>query len=532
MHFVAQNTRTSAAASPKMRSPSVRGGNTSCVAKENLAVWCDSFSRVTPLLSKPSSFISAMFHPTDLETELLGHTNRIAKISAALPFSAFFAWLFTLLFSVLLPLSYVMFPEPAIRSTKTDDADEKVPQLFPSIDEASIDHEPAAPRSAPAVSGSTTHPQPCSTGLTTRLLPFKNAKGEIEWALTDDLPLGSEFKSPDALKAPQKRENSILSPVTSNSSNNDSIISSEKPSITHQIDTPSSTASDYDKAKDDNGDGESPGESEEAGETGQPHQCPHCDSSFKMRGYLTRHLKKHSIKKAYRCPFHESSIYVDENDVTHKCHPTGGFSRRDTYKTHLKTRHFKYPEGLSSKERSMSPGNCSMCGEWFETGEIWCEIHIEGAECRYLPQGFKGKSRIKNRLKKRMNRLMKEQRKRGNNPCPMPIEQQSPIMNTPNSMTPGLLSAYDYNTSPTNSATSSVGPNTVPLSHDVSFRSGHGLIMPIQLGKEPLHNPPPVEDDYDDEFCLDTDQLSSSVNFRQEIIHPVSRQASYLNSYF
>lgn len=465
-----------------------------------------------------------MFHATEPESEFLNHTNRVAKLAAALPFSAFFCWLFSRILSVLLPVSYVIIPQP--QAAKKESTENPVPQLFPSIDEAAIDHEPSAPGS--------TRPQPCSTGLTTRLLPFKNAKGEIEWALTDDLPLGSEldaFKSPEALKATaQKRETPILSPVTSNSSNNDSIISSEKPSITHQMDTPSSTASDSDKAKD--GDGESPAYSEEAGETGQPHQCPHCDSSFKMRGYLTRHLKKHSLEKAYRCPFHESSIYVDENDVTHKCHPTGGFSRRDTYKTHLKTRHFKYPEGLSSKERPMSPGNCSMCGEWFETGEIWCEIHIEGAECRYLPQGFKGKSRIKNRLKKRMNRLMKEQRKRTNKHGPLPVELQSPIMSTPNSMTPGLLSGYDYNTSPTNSATSSVGPPNIPLNHDGSFRSNHMLIMPIQLDKEPLHNPVPVDDDYDDDFCLDTDQLSSSVKFRQDIMQPVNRQAPYINGYF
>ena len=61
-------------------------------------------------------------------------------------------------------------------------------------------------------------------------------------------------------------------------------------------------------------------------------KCPSCDAEFRVRGYLTRHMKKHSTKKAYTCPFHDKSIYVDENNITHKCHSSGGFSRRDTYK--------------------------------------------------------------------------------------------------------------------------------------------------------------------------------------------------------
>lgn len=474
-----------------------------------------------------------MFEPQARKPELSGLMDRLPKFSAHLPFPAFLTWCFALLLSILLPLRYVFLLEPETRDTNTDFAEESVPPLFPSMDDASIDHESSICGSTLSVSTSSTHPQPCSTGLTTRLLPFKNSKGEIEWALTDDLPLAPELdalKSSGAPKGAVPKQDPILSPITSNSSNNDSIASSEKASVTHQMDTPSSNASDYDKAKDENG--ESPLEGEEAGGHGHPHQCPHCESSFKMRGYLTRHLKKHSIEKAYRCPFHESSIYVDENDVTHKCHPTGGFSRRDTYKTHLKTRHFKYPEGLSSKERPMSPGNCSMCGEWFETGEIWCEIHIEGAECKYLPHGFKGKSRIKNRLKKRMNRLMKEQRKRTNKHCVVPVEQKSPIMNTPNSMTPALLSSGDYNTSPTNSATSSVGPHTGPLNQEGSFTSDPRLHMPIQLENNSLQHRYRIDEDYDDEFCLDTDQLSSSVKFRQDAICPVNEQASYLNNYF
>ncbi|GME74091.1 unnamed protein product [[Candida] boidinii] len=43
------------------------------------------------------------------------------------------------------------------------------------------------------------------------------------------------------------------------------------------------------------------------------HQCPYCDSKFRMRGYLTRHIKKHNSEKAYRCPYYN-------HDSTQKCH--------------------------------------------------------------------------------------------------------------------------------------------------------------------------------------------------------------------
>lgn len=307
---------------------------------------------------------------------------------------------------------------------------------------------------------------PCSTGLTTRLLPFKNSNGEIEWAFTDDLPANEldVFKlsnnnpnmnlndnnnninlNDDSSNSDNNNnnKNSInnndeLSPITSNSSNNESIISTKKKDgkFINSNETPiSSTSSSSPFTPDDhklhnhnhnhnNGSNShyhphesnmnttinesnygSPTSNEEDGKI---HQCPHCEATFKIRGYLTRHLKKHAVKKAYSCPFHKFSIYIDENNITHKCHPNGGFSRRDTYKTHLKSRHFKYPKGTKTKERNLSSGNCSMCGEFFPNSEIWCEIHVEGGECKYLPVGFKGKSRIKNRLRKQMNKKLKE----------------------------------------------------------------------------------------------------------------------------
>ncbi|KAG5365595.1 Transcription factor STP2 [Yarrowia sp. C11] len=106
--------------------------------------------------------------------------------------------------------------------------------------------------------------------------------------------------------------------------------------------------------------------------------CPHCDSTFRIRGYLTRHLKKHSEKKAHTCPFYDCAAEMP-------CHPSGGFSRRDTYKTHLKARHFIYPPGTKSAQRSTTSGTCSGCGEMFESNETWIEEHIHKGVCKGLP---------------------------------------------------------------------------------------------------------------------------------------------------
>ncbi|KAH3680447.1 hypothetical protein WICPIJ_008276 [Wickerhamomyces pijperi] len=115
--------------------------------------------------------------------------------------------------------------------------------------------------------------------------------------------------------------------------------------------------------------------------------CEYCGSEFKIRGYLTRHIKKHAINKAYECPFY------DEN-AEHKCHPNGGFSRRDTYKTHLKSRHFKYPKGTKLVNRLNLSGSCGLCGEFFDSSDDWIEHHIENAGCSQLPQNYQ--VRVKN----------------------------------------------------------------------------------------------------------------------------------------
>lgn len=107
---------------------------------------------------------------------------------------------------------------------------------------------------------------------------------------------------------------------------------------------------------------------------GYPFVCPHCKATFRIRGYLTRHIKKHAVHKAYVCPFFNPA------DKT-PCHPTGGFSRRDTYKTHLKARHFIYPPGTRMEHRSKVSGACRGCGISFQSNEEWVEDHIHAKNC-------------------------------------------------------------------------------------------------------------------------------------------------------
>lgn len=378
----------------------------------------------------------------------------------------------------------------------------KMGSLFPSITEVRITTEDECSAKA------------CSTGLTTRLLPFKNKNGEIEWAFTDESNTpGSEL---DVFKITnvKNEQNNELTPVTSNSSHSDSIISSNNKQSGNDntsVDTPltNSPFSDQEDLK--------------GSDLTEMYQCPDCDASFKIRGYLTRHLKKHAVKKAYCCPFYSFSIYVDENNITHKCHPNGGFSRRDTYKTHLKSRHFKYPEGVKTKERTNSPGYCGMCNEYFPNSEIWCEIHVEGGECRHLPKGFTGKSRIKNRLRKQQQKQKQKGGKvdgtvLGSGAIYPPISFHSPsksptTYDTPqsyvnsygnvsnnNNMEPIVMSnspAYSLNSSDAHTTNYMNTPVSIPSTFQVS---------PQLHQVEPTLMAVPV-DDYDDDYCLDMDQL-------------------------
>lgn len=129
--------------------------------------------------------------------------------------------------------------------------------------------------------------------------------------------------------------------------------------------------------------------------------CHYCDARFKMRGYLTRHIKKHALEKAYYCPFFNDNLNKED-----RCHTTGGFSRRDTYKTHMKARHFKYPDGVKPADRNKFGGHCNACNEYFTNANIWIKDHIENGQCKGLPKEYlkqlpaqDSKQKITNRLK-------------------------------------------------------------------------------------------------------------------------------------
>lgn len=63
------------------------------------------------------------------------------------------------------------------------------------------------------------------------------------------------------------------------------------------------------------------------------------------------------------------------------CHQTGGFSRCDTYKNHLKAMHFEYPPGTKKRDRSGMHGKCRGCGETFDNADEWIVQHIETGAC-------------------------------------------------------------------------------------------------------------------------------------------------------
>ena len=115
--------------------------------------------------------------------------------------------------------------------------------------------------------------------------------------------------------------------------------------------------------------------------------CHYCDAKFRIRGYLTRHIKKHAIEKAYHCPF-----YNGQEVPSKRCHNSGGFSRRDTYKTHMKARHLIYPEGVNFASRNESSGHCAKCGGFIAKAATYVEDHIESGQCPALPAGYHSES--------------------------------------------------------------------------------------------------------------------------------------------
>lgn len=234
----------------------------------------------------------------------------------------------------------------AIQQHQPQQPPTQLPDLVPSSDllgtTKSYEFQSAAPQAAPAE-------VPLPNG-TYPAMHSRSNSFEMDWPI-NELPDLSQFQLPDLdvldtfSLLPDNVNSDIEVPVQSALPS----ISEESPSL------PSILAAMGTKEK-------------------QPFQCPHCSSSFRIRGYLTRHIKKHATQKAYSCPFFDPLSKSP-------CHPSGGFSRRDTYKTHLKARHFLYPAGTRSQNRSKVSGLCGGCGCKFDSNEHWVELHIHNGNC-------------------------------------------------------------------------------------------------------------------------------------------------------
>lgn len=197
--------------------------------------------------------------------------------------------------------------------------------------------------------------------------------------------------------------------------------------------------------------------------------CEFCGAEFRIRGYLTRHIKKHALNKAYECPF------FDEHSEN-KCHPNGGFSRRDTYKTHLKARHFKYPPGTRSQDRAITAGKCGLCNKPYESNEDWVERHIEGGECEALPKGYTG--RVKNSRRK-------------NYEYPNP-QQISPISSNSGNDSPMTSKSSPHTlVMPQNGGVGSMSHHHLPMQDSISgnIHIGVANMTPGSIGT-PIHSRP------------------------------------------
>ncbi|CAI4529048.1 CCT_1a_G0023550.mRNA.1.CDS.1 [Saccharomyces cerevisiae] len=237
---------------------------------------------------------------------------------------------------------------------------------------------------------------PCALNLDNLETPF-SIKIDNNGAVTTQLNLDEPILRGPSRGEPAKLQNDLISspPLEESYINNDqykALFPSNFLPITpvSSVITPASKKSIDESPLSD----EVQGIADESSET-LPYICHYCDARFRIRGYLTRHIKKHAKRKAYHCPFFDNSISQEL-----RCHTSGGFSRRDTYKTHLKSRHFTYPEGVKPQDRNKSPGVCTQCGEYFSTSESWVENHIEAGSCKGLPEGYSEGIREKKKTSK------------------------------------------------------------------------------------------------------------------------------------
>lgn len=118
-------------------------------------------------------------------------------------------------------------------------------------------------------------------------------------------------------------------------------------------------------------------------EVARPHTCTECGRGFARPNDLFRHLKSHRGDAPFRCPFFMTKEHQDDKKEP-LCHQTGGFSRCDTYKNHLKAMHFEYPVGTKKKDRNGQSGCCRACGMHFDNVDDWVSSHVETRQCRFF----------------------------------------------------------------------------------------------------------------------------------------------------
>lgn len=119
--------------------------------------------------------------------------------------------------------------------------------------------------------------------------------------------------------------------------------------------------------------------------TSRPHVCKYCHRGFARPNDLFRHTKCHwkeigSDRGQFKCPF-KQALATGADD--HCCHPSGIFSRCDTFKNHLKAIHFKYPAGTRKEERSKVAGTCRLCQQHFANVDDWLNNHVEKGACTF-----------------------------------------------------------------------------------------------------------------------------------------------------
>lgn len=175
--------------------------------------------------------------------------------------------------------------------------------------------------------------------------------------------------------------------------------------------------------------------------------CHYCDASFQVRGYLSRHIKKHAIVKEYTCPYYrhvnetksfmehnlKTSYYKNDEDaedarkkfqsMKHVCHNHNGeFWRKDTLMIHLKKKHYsvdrntlklvleqkKLEQGPNVKSKpkidaTKLPGTCICCNERFANADDFCNNHVLAGSCAALPNGYSIKTNLDDEDEKKKN---------------------------------------------------------------------------------------------------------------------------------